>query len=44
MSGMEIELFEANQKEMQLLESFREEILDYLGDFVPVKCQGTTAA
>jgi hypothetical protein len=37
MSGMEIDLFEASQKEMHLLEAFRDELLEYLGDFVHIK-------
>ncbi|MEX2719115.1 MAG: hypothetical protein Q6370_022695 [Candidatus Sigynarchaeota archaeon] len=34
LSGMEIELFEANQKEYPLLDAFRGELLGYFGDFV----------
>jgi hypothetical protein len=37
MSGMEIDLFEASQKEMPFLEAFRDELLEYLGDFVHIK-------
>jgi hypothetical protein len=37
MSGMEIELFEAGQKELTLFEAFRNELLGYFGDFVHLK-------
>ncbi len=44
MSGLEIDLFEANPKDLHVLESFREELLGYLGDFVPLERQGSIAA
>ncbi|MBN2153126.1 MAG: hypothetical protein JW839_16860 [Candidatus Lokiarchaeota archaeon] len=40
MSGMEVELFEAGQKEIPILEAFRDELLGYFGEFVNIKDSG----
>jgi hypothetical protein len=37
MSGIEIDLFEANLKEMHQFEAFHDELLEYLGDYVHIK-------
>jgi len=37
MSGVEIDLFEAGQKEVTILEAFKNELLGYFGDFVHLK-------
>jgi hypothetical protein len=36
-SGIEIELFEAHQKDFTLLESFRDELIGYFSDYLVIK-------